>query len=270
MLNNNVYIVYKTTNLLNGMIYVGVHINETVNFDGYYGSNSRLKNSIKKYGKENFIRETLFDNLVKEDAYDLESLIVDENFCKRPDVYNQKNGGFGGSLKGREFHKSDTYRNKLKTGAKKYKKYLEENDLIHHNKNRILSEETKQKMADSATGKHIGSLNHMYGISYEDHPKGMLNKPHKEETKIEISDKLIAYYSENVPYVRTDEIRLKISNSKKGKPSKRKGIGLTEETKAKMKKPKSEKTCPHCNLVGRGGNMIRYHFNNCKENINVK
>lgn len=26
-----------------------------------------------------------------------------------------------------------------------------------------------------------------------------------------------------------------------------------------------EKTCPHCNKTGKGGNMTRYHFNNCKE-----
>jgi len=24
------------------------------------------------------------------------------------------------------------------------------------------------------------------------------------------------------------------------------------------------KTCPYCNLVGKGSNMTRYHFNNCK------
>ena len=38
MLNDNVYIVYKTTNLLNGMIYVGVYINETVNLVGRGGN----------------------------------------------------------------------------------------------------------------------------------------------------------------------------------------------------------------------------------------
>ncbi|MCD6436177.1 MAG: hypothetical protein J7L15_07295, partial [Clostridiales bacterium] len=25
-----------------------------------------------------------------------------------------------------------------------------------------------------------------------------------------------------------------------------------------------ESTCPHCNKTGTGGNMKRYHFNNCK------
>ncbi len=32
-----------------------------------------------------------------------------------------------------------------------------------------------------------------------------------------------------------------------------------------MKKPKMEKVCPYCNLIGRGGNMKRYHFDNCTE-----
>jgi|SRR5579872_263241 len=27
---------------------------------------------------------------------------------------------------------------------------------------------------------------------------------------------------------------------------------------------KKEQICPHCKFVGRGGNMIRYHFDNCK------
>jgi hypothetical protein len=27
-----------------------------------------------------------------------------------------------------------------------------------------------------------------------------------------------------------------------------------------------QKTCPHCGFVGNGGNMLRYHFDNCKHN----
>lgn len=30
------------------------------------------------------------------------------------------------------------------------------------------------------------------------------------------------------------------------------------------KKQHEERTCPHCNKTGKGGNMERYHFNNCK------
>lgn len=28
---------------------------------------------------------------------------------------------------------------------------------------------------------------------------------------------------------------------------------------------RKEKVCPHCSLVGKGGNMMRYHFDNCKK-----
>ena len=36
------------------------------------------------------------------------------------------------------------------------------------------------------------------------------------------------------------------------------------EVLAKMRKPKQEKVCPHCGHVGRGGIMLRWHFDNCK------
>ena len=28
---------------------------------------------------------------------------------------------------------------------------------------------------------------------------------------------------------------------------------------------RTSKICPYCNLEGAGGNMTRYHFDNCKE-----
>ena len=58
----------------------------------------------------------------------------------------------------------------------------------------------------------------------------------------------------------------------KGKPSPMKGIPRSDETKQKMfdaAKGRIYKlvTCPHCGLVGKGGNMTRYHFDNCKANL---
>ena len=52
------HIIYKTTNLINGKIYVGMHSTDNLN-DGYLGSGWILKQAIKKYGKENFKREVL-------------------------------------------------------------------------------------------------------------------------------------------------------------------------------------------------------------------
>ena len=31
-----------------------------------------------------------------------------------------------------------------------------------------------------------------------------------------------------------------------------------------FKMVKKESTCPYCGLVGKGGNMKRYHFENCR------
>ena len=44
-------IIYKTTNLINGKIYIGMSKNKKEN---YLGSGIYLKYAIDKYGKENF------------------------------------------------------------------------------------------------------------------------------------------------------------------------------------------------------------------------
>ena len=53
------YIVYKTTNLVNNMYYVGCHQTDNLN-DGYIGSGKYLKRAIKKYGIENFKFDILY------------------------------------------------------------------------------------------------------------------------------------------------------------------------------------------------------------------
>lgn len=103
------YIVYKTTNLVNGKIYIGVHKTLTpYEFDGcigngiYMNSKSRCNKNyvfhraVLKYGLENFKRETLqvFDK--EEDAYNLEKELVNEEFINSPNTYNMVLGGCGG------------------------------------------------------------------------------------------------------------------------------------------------------------------------------
>lgn len=101
------YIVYETTNLVNGKIYIGVH--KTVNpdiFDGYIGCGvlvtqpntyknpkTHFQYAVKKYGPKNFLRKTLaiFDTL--EEASNLERELVNEEYLSRDDVYNMILGG---------------------------------------------------------------------------------------------------------------------------------------------------------------------------------
>lgn len=85
---------YKITNLINNHFYYGVHITNNLN-DGYMGSGKRLKYAIKKYGIENFTKEILkyFDS--KEEAFEYESEIVNENLVKNNNCYNLTKGGHG-------------------------------------------------------------------------------------------------------------------------------------------------------------------------------
>lgn len=102
------FIVYKTTNLINGKIYIGVHYTDPTIDDTYRGCGCTKKDkkltvkkgfpvAFRKYGFENFKRETLFiypDTLDGEkQAYLKEAEIVDEAFVAREDTYNLVVGG---------------------------------------------------------------------------------------------------------------------------------------------------------------------------------
>lgn len=89
------YTIYQITNTLNGKIYIGKHQTRDLN-DGYMGSGKHLKQSIAKYGIENFKKEILFrfDNEAEMNSKEVE--LVTEEFCKRDDTYNICQGGKGG------------------------------------------------------------------------------------------------------------------------------------------------------------------------------
>jgi len=100
------YIVYQTTCKINNKIYIGVHGTESDDFDGYLGNGvsiyrpatylnpkTHFQYAIKKYGVKNFIRTTIQEFNSEQDAYELEKLLVNEQFLKREDVYNLALGG---------------------------------------------------------------------------------------------------------------------------------------------------------------------------------
>ena len=98
------YILYKTTNLINNNYYIGKHkqkegfgYNE---FDGYLGSGIRLQNAIKKYGKDNFIRETLKYSDNHAEISDNELEYITEDLIRDVRCYNIGKGGQGGDIKG--------------------------------------------------------------------------------------------------------------------------------------------------------------------------
>lgn len=95
--------LYKTTNLKNNRIYIGVHSTEDVGFgtgtdtweDPYVGSGIAIEQSLSKHGRENFLVEIIayFDD--KKDAYLAEADIVTVEWMKRlgKRTYNRTPGG---------------------------------------------------------------------------------------------------------------------------------------------------------------------------------
>jgi hypothetical protein len=67
--------IYKTTNLVNGKYYIGMHSTDRLD-DGYIGRGKRLWYSIKKYGKENFKCEILKFLENRRELKDIEKELV--------------------------------------------------------------------------------------------------------------------------------------------------------------------------------------------------
>lgn len=140
------WILYKTTNLVNGKIYIGVHkVADNYRSKNYLGSGQALRVAFKKYGRKNFTRVTLAKFSCSEDAYSAEANIVNEKFIKHDDNYNMKCGGKGA----RGFKHTDASKAKVSAG----------------NKGKIRTEEFKEKISASL----IGNTRRLGKIITEEH-----------------------------------------------------------------------------------------------------
>lgn len=106
-------VIYKTTNLINSMIYVG---KDCANNKNYLGSGKLIKSAILKYGKNNFKKEILEicnsnEELCKREIYWIKKL----NALDKSIGYNIAEGGDGGcTTKGRP--KTEDEKRKTKEG----------------------------------------------------------------------------------------------------------------------------------------------------------
>jgi group I intron endonuclease len=182
-------IIYKTTNIVNGKIYIGQDSN---NRPGYFGSGLLIKKAIQKYGRNNFIKETLeeclIDVLGEREKYYIElfnsmDLVIGYNLraggdhvhdysqsfmdkMRRPKTEEWKAKKRGMKVHSQEFKDSVSKRFK---GKKYTTEELERRKIINQNpernakiskalKGRVVSLEHKQKLSEKAKERELNKL----------------------------------------------------------------------------------------------------------------
>ena len=193
------HFIYKTTNLINGKYYIGMHSTNELN-DGYIGSGKRLWYSINKYGIENFICEILEFLPDRNALANREKELVNEDTLIDPDCMNLQTGG-GGGFSSKEhayaFHAAGGKAVRILMGkrhAKRMKTDLEYKTKVVQKIKETLGgvgtftgrkhkPETIEKMKLAAVGKGIGKKNSQFGTCWITN-----NVENKKIKKIELNN----------------------------------------------------------------------------------
>lgn len=206
--------VYLTTNLINGMLYIGQHSSKE--FDKYYyGSGKLIKQALSEYGTENFKCEIIewcysYEELNRREIYWIDFYNADSSDAFYNIAYGGSNSKY--ALRGE---------NHPWFNRKHSEKSLEKmREAKQGNKNpmygRHQTDETKHKIGEA----QLGEKNHMYG-KHED--TYWFNKHRSEETKRKISENRIkngVASGENNPFygkIHTENTRNKLSKIQKGR-----------------------------------------------------
>lgn len=251
------FIIYETKNLVTGKIYVGCHQTNNLE-DGYLGSGSYFKKSLRKYGKENFERKILLYCKDFEEMKMMEALIVNETFIKRKDTYNLKTGGLNNGILCKESKEKIAHSVSLAWKEGKY------DDVPSR---QITSEETKIKISEALKSKYELNEHHSKGkdpwnkgkkTEKASWNKGKKQPPMDKQQKEKISVSLRKRYLTEDHHLKGKQAHNK--GKKTGKPSWNSGITLNKDIE-----------CPHCKfLSGSISNMKRWHFDNCKMLNNIE
>lgn len=204
--------IYKTTNLVNGKIYVGQKKSKTFLGNKYLGSGKKLNDSIKHYKKENFKVE-LIEQIETKDLMDEREIywIKYYNATNKEIGYNISEGGnVNRTMVGQnnprwgkhwdeshKLHQSNILKQKYASG-----------EVLNPNKGKHLTEKTKNKI----------KLNHK-------HAKGMLNKKltieqreklkmSKKGCKSAIKNKIRMYHSETYKQIYVFHYDISLYESK--------------------------------------------------------
>ena len=292
---NNNYCVYIHTSP-NGKMYIGQTGDKPErrwknDGSGYLQKNKStgkynqpaFAHAILKYGWNNFQHDIIANNLTKEEADDLEKLLINKfNTMNSKYGYNLAEGGSRGSPSEETRRKmSESHKGNLLSEETKRKLSALNKGENNPNYGKHLSEETRKKLSEANKGENC----YNYGKHPSEETRRKMSESHKgkrlsEETKRKLSE---AIKGENHPLYGkhlSDETKKKLSEANKGKrlseETKRKisesvkgeknpnyGKNFSEETRKKMSEshPNSKKIA----MIDKDSGMILKVFNSVRE-----
>jgi len=208
--------IYKTTNLINKKIYIGQTKSNKFK-KNYFGSGIIIKESLKKYNKNNFTVEILSECFSKSEMNEKEIYYI--NLFKSNDLnigYNLSSGGGGSfgyklsektkqkisenhiNVKGENnpfFGKTHTIETKMKLS-------------VYHS-GKTYSDDFKKKISDSMKGRIPWNL----GINHSEESKKKMSQSHTGKKNSEFHNKKISESKKGK--IHSEETKKKIGESRK-------------------------------------------------------
>lgn len=163
--------IYKTTNLINGKIYISQKKSKKF-VKTYFGSGTLIKQAVKKYGKENFTVELIDFGISREELDIKEKEWIDKSNANwRYGNYNIADGGFtsGYDINTLPIERQKEIKEKISKAGKRRKH----------------TEETRRKMSKTRTGKTTslkGKPSPKRGIKLTESHKKKLSESHRGKT----------------------------------------------------------------------------------------
>lgn len=182
-------IVYKVTNQLNQKSYIG-QTRKIKQFKNYYGSGKLIKQAITKNGRENFVKEILFECFTQEELDEKEVKAIIEHRSFAPEGYNLAEGGqFGsGSSKLKYLSKEErrVHSEKMKKACNYRENYSEEQYREYCEKARLRAIEVNQRPETKLRKSELMKKRHEDGLVTHPAPevqREIANRPEVKEKK---------------------------------------------------------------------------------------
>ena len=175
--------IYLTTCLVTGKKYIGQSVNHR-DINTYLGSGIAFKYALKRYGKDNFLKTVLVDNIdCLNRLNELEREFILKHDCIAPNGYNLD---MGGTNKGRMSEETKKKIISSKTGKTHADKHIEANAKSHIGIK--LSEETKKKIGKANKGKPSWNKGKKMPIEFREKIRAIMTGVKMKKKQIIIND----------------------------------------------------------------------------------